>query len=125
LRPTRSPIRPEQQETAKGDQIAVHHPGEVTLAEVQVALDRRQGDVHDRRIEHHHQLPEAQHRERDPAAALAVSPGWGRSIGRRPALLLDGGAGHVDSFRLRRRNTISRIILYLRIILKSLGSLLA
>jgi hypothetical protein len=60
----------EQQKAAEGDQVGVDHPSEVALGEVQVALDRGQRDVHDRRVEHHHQLAEAQHRERDPAAAL-------------------------------------------------------
>jgi len=42
---------------------------------VQVVLNRGQRDVHDRRVQHHHQLAEAQHRKRDPAAALALRVG--------------------------------------------------
>ena len=61
----------QQQQPAERDQVAVDHPGQVALGEVQVVLDRRQRDVHDRRVEDHHQLAEAEHGERDPAAALA------------------------------------------------------
>src|ERR1700735_1353729 len=38
-------------------------------------LDRRQRHVHDRRVQHHHQLSQAQHRKRDPAPALASTLG--------------------------------------------------
>ena len=93
----------EQQEAAEGDQVAVDHPREVRLREVQIALDRRQRDVHDRRVEHHHQLAEAQHGERDPAAALPSA--LGVLVGGR--LLRVGSLGcrrcaHRCSFRCAR-----------------------
>jgi hypothetical protein len=59
----------EEQQAPKADEEGVHHPGEVPLAEVQIALDRGQGDVHDRDVEHDHQLRQAYDEERGPAAA--------------------------------------------------------
>jgi trans-2,3-dihydro-3-hydroxyanthranilate isomerase len=55
----------EQEQAPIGDQIAVEDPGEIRLAEVEVALDRGQRDVDDRRIDDAHQLPEADDDERD------------------------------------------------------------
>ena len=63
----------EQQQAAEGDQVAVDHPGQARLAEVEVPLDRGEGDVDDRRVEHDHQLPEADDEERDPPGAVAAS----------------------------------------------------
>ena len=106
----------QQQEAAEGDQVAVDHPREVRLGEVQVALDRGQRDVHDRRVEDHHQLAEAEHGERDPAPALALLAG---SIGRlavarraseRSADGVRGGGAHVCSFQVGGENTIAWII---------------
>ena len=56
----------EEEQTAEADQVAVDDPGERRLVGVEAALDRRQGDVHDRRVEHDHQLAEAEHDECDP-----------------------------------------------------------
>ena len=41
--------------------------------EVQVGLDRRQRDVHDRDVEHDHELGGDDHREREPAPAILAS----------------------------------------------------
>ena len=53
----------------------VFHAGLVTftvaLAEVEVLLDRGQGNVHDRDVEHDHQLRQADHGQRGPAAPMA------------------------------------------------------
>jgi hypothetical protein len=57
----------EQEEAAVGEHVRVHHPYERGLGEAQGFPDRRQRDVHDRRIEHDHQLAGAQHVEREPA----------------------------------------------------------
>ena len=46
----------EQQEAAEDQHVGVHHPGQVVLGEVEVLADRGQGDVHDRRVEHHDEL---------------------------------------------------------------------
>ncbi len=68
----------EEQEAGEGDEEGVDDPGEVSLAEVQVALDGGEGHVHDRRVEHDHQLGEANDRERQPAAPVAAGDGRGR-----------------------------------------------
>ena len=54
----------EQQEPAEREQVGVHHPGERGLREAQIRPDRRQGDVHDRRVEDDHQVPATEHEER-------------------------------------------------------------
>ena len=60
----------EQQQAAERDQVGVDDPGEVVLREAQVVLDRRQGDVHDRRVEDDHQHAHAEHVEREPPRAV-------------------------------------------------------
>ena len=70
----------QQHEAAVGDEVGVDDPGQVGLAEVQVPLDRRQGDVHDRRVEHDHQLAEADDDEGDPAPPIATPPWDGQVI---------------------------------------------
>ena len=62
----------QQQQAAEGDEERVDDPGEIGLAEVEVVLDRGQRDVHDRHVEHDHQLGEADDEQRRPAAAV----GW-------------------------------------------------
>ena len=59
----------QQQEATEGEQIGVHNPGERRLGEAQVRLDRWQGDVHDRRVEHDQYVSETEHVEREPAPA--------------------------------------------------------
>ena len=66
----------EQQEPAEREQVGVHHPGERGLREAQIRPDRRQGDVHDRRVEDDHQVPAAEHDERDPAHAVRQSKAY-------------------------------------------------
>src|SRR5205823_2426732 len=61
----------QQEQAAEGDQVGVHHPGELRLGEAEVALDRRQRDVHDRRVEHDHEHPYAEDHESQPARAVA------------------------------------------------------
>ena len=46
----------EQEQAAIRDEVGVDDPRQVGLGEMKVVLDRRQGDVHDRRVEYHHQL---------------------------------------------------------------------
>ena len=50
----------EQQEAAEGDHVGVHDPGQVRLREVEALADARQGDVDDRRVEHHDELRDAE-----------------------------------------------------------------
>ena len=71
----------EQQQAAERDQVGVDDPGEVALGEAEVVLDRRQRDVHDRRVEDDHQHARAEHVERDPARAVV------RSVGGRSAVM--------------------------------------
>ena len=56
----------EKQEAAEDERVGVHDPLEVRLGEVEVFLDRGQRDVHDRRVEHDHELGEADEHEDDP-----------------------------------------------------------
>ena len=46
----------EQEEAAEEDRVGGDHPLEALLGEIQVVLDRRQRDVHDRHVEHDHEL---------------------------------------------------------------------
>jgi hypothetical protein len=67
----------QQQQAAEADQVGVHNPGEVRLGEAEVVLDRRQGDVHDRRVEDDHQPAYAEDVEGDPAGAVGGGLGCG------------------------------------------------
>jgi hypothetical protein len=57
----------EQQEAAEGQQIGVHHPRERRLREPEVVPDRRERDVHDRAVQHDHQIAQTEHVQREPA----------------------------------------------------------
>src|SRR5262249_43435270 len=57
----------EQQEAAVSEHVGVDDPDQRRVAEREVGLDRRQRHVHDRRIEHDHELARAQHVQRQPA----------------------------------------------------------
>ena len=57
----------EQQEAAERQHVRVDDPRERRVGEPEIGLDRRQRDVHDRRVEHDHQDAEAQHDQREPA----------------------------------------------------------
>ena len=71
----------QQQEAAERDEERVDDPGEVALGEVEVVLDRGQRDVHDRRVEHDHQLRQADDDERQPAPAISGRWCEARGIG--------------------------------------------
>jgi hypothetical protein len=73
----------EEQEAPERQEVGVHHPGERRLGEAEILADRRQRDVHDRRVEHDHEVAHAEHDEREPAGAvihghdgLSFAPGW-------------------------------------------------
>ena len=56
----------QEQEAAVGEDVAVDHPLQALLAEAEIVLDRRQGDIQDRGVEHVHELDETeQHQDRD------------------------------------------------------------
>ncbi len=59
----------EQQEAAEGEQVGVDDPRKRRLGEPEVGPDRRQRDVHDRRVEHDHQGAGAEDEECEPALA--------------------------------------------------------
>jgi hypothetical protein len=63
----------EQQEAAEHDRVGGDHPLQALLAEVEVGLDRRQRDIHDRDVEHHHELGRHQDCECDPAAVVRLA----------------------------------------------------
>jgi hypothetical protein len=82
----------QQQEAAKDQRVAVDHPLQVGGREVQTALDRRERDVDDGRVEDDHELSQAgnhQHHPRvDPAAGAA---GRGRAVDRDCSLQTPDG----------------------------------
>src|SRR6185312_7150055 len=59
----------EQKEAAEGHEIGVDDPGERRGGESQICPDRRQRDIHDGGVEHHHQIAKTKHHQRDPASA--------------------------------------------------------
>ena len=62
----------EQEKAAKGEQVGIHDPGERRLREPEINPDRRQRDVHDRRVKNDHQVAEAQHRQGEPALGFSA-----------------------------------------------------
>ena len=88
----------------EAQRVGVDGPFEAADRRVQVLLDRRQRDVHDRVVEHDHEQREA-HRAEGPPAAVVVGDGvanagherWGRSerAEERRGALLGGQRGGV------------------------------
>ena len=58
----------EQQQAAEGERVGGDDPLAVAVGEAEVGLGGGQRDVHDRRVEHDHQLGEGDDGERPPAA---------------------------------------------------------
>ena len=84
----------EQEEAAEREEIRIHDPRERRLREAEVFSDRRQRDVHDRRVEDDHQVAEAEDVQREPAGAVihghvALLSVHGFKVGSRR---LDGGS---------------------------------
>src|SRR5262249_6087410 len=72
--------RAEQEKPAVREDVAVDHPLQALLTEAEILLDRRQGDVEDRRVEDVHELDEAQQKQdRDaaPGCEGGHRPIWG------------------------------------------------
>ncbi len=73
--PTNVHLRPEQvaelaadeQEAAERERVGRHDPLAAVGREAQIGLRRRQRDVHDRRVEHDHELRRAKQAEDGPA----------------------------------------------------------
>ena len=74
----------EEQQAPEGDEEGVDDPGEVRLAEVEVALDEGQRDVHDRDVEDDHQLRQAHDGERRPLPAVGCGSGGGSEVHAGP-----------------------------------------
>ncbi len=62
----------EQQEPAERKGVCRDHPLQVRLREVEVRLDRRERDVHDRDVDDDHEGCDGQKREREPLAVRRV-----------------------------------------------------
>jgi hypothetical protein len=60
----------QHQETAEDQRVGVDDPLQVVGGEVQAALDRGQRDVHDRVVEHDHELGHARDHEDQPAVVF-------------------------------------------------------
>ena len=56
----------EQQEAAEHERVGGDHPLQVRLRDVEIQLDRGECDVHDRDVEHDHELDGAQKRQSEP-----------------------------------------------------------
>ena len=56
----------EQQEAAEHERVGGDHPLQVRLRDVEIQLDRGKCDVHDRDVEHDHELDRAEKRESEP-----------------------------------------------------------
>ena len=64
---------PAQQQEAAGHQhVAVDHPGEARVREVQVVLDLGEGDGHHGDVEDEHELHRRQHGQRPPSPRVAA-----------------------------------------------------
>ena len=59
----------------EGQRVGVDRPLQARDGDVEVALDRRQRDVHDRVVEHDHEQREAHRAERPPAAVVVADRG--------------------------------------------------
>ena len=59
----------EEQEAAEGEEIGVDDPRQGGLREPEVVADRRQRDIHDRPVEHDHQVAQAEDDQGKPACA--------------------------------------------------------
>ena len=78
--PVAEPARGYQQQPV-GQCVAGDHPLERVVAGVQVLLDRRDRDVHDRRVQQDHEGPGQHHREHDPAPLPSAVGGGCRLLG--------------------------------------------
>ena len=71
----------EQQQAAEGERVGGDDPLAVVVGEAEVLLRGGQRDVHDRRVEHDHQLRDADEREDQPAALVMSGLVWGSFMG--------------------------------------------
>ena len=62
----------EEQQSGEHERVRVDHPLELAHVRVEVAHQRGEGDVHDRVVDHDREQAQAQHDQREPAAAVAA-----------------------------------------------------
>ena len=62
----------EKQKAAEGEGVSAQHPLAVGGRDVQGSLGRGQGDDHDRRVEHDHQLGHGDHGQRPPPSRIGL-----------------------------------------------------
>ena len=60
----------QEEQAAECQRVSVHDPGERRFVEAEVVADRRQGDIHDRRVEHDHETCCAERVQGEPAGAI-------------------------------------------------------
>ena len=91
----------EQQEAAERQQVRVHDPRQRRLREAEIVPDRRQRDVHDRRVEHDHQ------RARGRGRSARTSGCGYRGSWRRPfgSIVRNLGPTRLGELIGRRRNS--------------------
>ena len=65
----------QQQEAAEEERVGADHPLQVLLGEAQVGLNRGQGHVHDRDVEHDHELHQEEQCEPEPFASSGCDHG--------------------------------------------------
>ena len=63
---------PEEQESAEGEDVGVDDPRQRARREIEALLDVRERDVHDRRVEHHHELGRQDHGEEDRGTTASI-----------------------------------------------------
>ena len=93
----------EQEEPAERERVGGDDPLPVGVRDAQVGLGRRQGDVHDGHVQHHHELCESDDTETPPTAGIGSVDGGGdgrpgRGHGRvhRRTFLEKGGAAALE-----------------------------
>src|SRR5436190_1372377 len=78
MRPTAEPVpepAAQEQEAAEDERVGVDDPLQSAVGQVEVVLDRRQGNVHDRRVEDDHELRQADEDKDDPWVGGGASHG--------------------------------------------------
>ncbi|MDH6617469.1 hypothetical protein M2163_004577 [Streptomyces sp. SAI-135] len=88
----------EEQEPAEGQGVGRHDPLPVAVGDAEVGLGRRQGDVHDGRVEDDHQLGQRDEDERFPAVGVT---GRCRCAGSLCGCFRHGGTHFGTSVRKR------------------------
>jgi hypothetical protein len=93
----------QQHKTGERQHVTIDYPGQPGVGESEIALHRRQRDVHDRHVQDDHELASAHQREDQPgrAGVRLDRPGFGTGT-RHDFLLLSrgsGGLGHARSER--------------------------